>query len=483
MRIASFLAILAPLTAACEQAPSRLSPLLEEPALAMGNATKVATTAPGPCAKAKQEGALAWIHDDYPAALACAKALKKPLVVDLWAPWCHTCLSMQTTVFADASLKAKADQFVFVALDTDRDVNAAPVAKFPPSAWPTFYVVGPDESVLARFVGAASISQFHSFLEAGARAMTGGAAGADAHLLAAERATAAKDLATAERELEAALAAAPETWPRRPDALVSLIAAKHKRSDHEGCVALAEKAMDQTGNAASASDFLYHALSCSEALAPAGAPPDAARDARIVALRERAVDRLTQIANDPKAPLSVDDRSDALMYLREALASLARKDEAKQVAEQQRTLLDDAAAKAPDPTAASTYNWPRAEVYAFLGRPLDLAPALEKSVRDLPNDYDPPARLGWIYMKGGRLDDAAKWTEVSIKLAYGPRKVRVLGQRADIAAKLGDKATELRFRAEIVKTLEALPPSQTTPAAIAKAKQAVAELEKPVAAN
>jgi tetratricopeptide (TPR) repeat protein len=248
-------------------------------------------------------------------------------------------------------------------------------------------------------------------------------------------------------------------------------------------MAVAEQSMDHTGNAASASDFTYHALACSEALAPKNAPPDAARAARIVALRERAVARLTAVANDPTAPLSVDDRSDALMYLREALASLGRKDEAKQVAEQQRELLDETAAKAPTPTAASTYNWPRAEVYTYLERPLDLAPALEQSVRDLPTDYDPPARLGWIYLKGGKLEEAARWTEASIALAYGPRKVRVLNQRADIAAKQGDKATEKQFRAQIVTTLEALPPSQTSPEAIAKAKQAVADLEKPVAAK
>src|SRR5689334_21029263 len=46
------------------------------------------------CAKAVTKGPLAWIEDDYPAALACARAKKVPLVLDLWAPWCHTCLSM-----------------------------------------------------------------------------------------------------------------------------------------------------------------------------------------------------------------------------------------------------------------------------------------------------------------------------------------------------------------------------------------------------
>src|SRR5262245_45795757 len=158
---------------------------------------------PDPCAKAKPEGAMSWIDDDYPAALACAKAKKLPLVLDLWAPWCHTCLSMKSAVFTDASFAKDAPRFVFASVDTERDANAPVVAKFPLSAWPTFYVVGGDEQVLARFVGGASIAQFHAFLDAGARG--GSPTGADAYLLAAERAMTAKDLAAAETELALAL--------------------------------------------------------------------------------------------------------------------------------------------------------------------------------------------------------------------------------------------------------------------------------------
>ena len=435
------------------------------------------------CKKAKLEGVLSWIADDYPAALACAKARNLPLVLDLWAPWCHTCLSMQQIVFTDPSFAADAPRFVFAALDTDRDANAAPVAKFPPAAWPTFYVVSPDEAVLARFVGAASTAQFHAFLDAGARAHAGGTAGPDTRLLAAERALAAKDLATAEQELTAALAAAPRDWARRPDALVSLIGAKQKRGDMIGCVELAERSMGDTGSAASATDFLYFAAACATALvepadkADKGARPDAATVARVKRLREAAVARWQKLIDDPAAPLTVDDRSDAMANLREALVALGKKADARAVAERQRALLDETAAKAGSPMGAMTYNWPRAEVYAFLERPLELVPALEKSARDLPDEYDPPARLGWIYWKGGKLDEAAKWTDAALKLVYGPRKVRVLNQRASIAAQAGDRAAERAARAEIVKTLEALPPSQTTPDAIEKARATLADLD------
>jgi len=393
-----------------------------------------------------------------------------PLVIDLWAPWCHTCLSMQATVFRDPSFAGDAARFVFVALDTDREANAAPLAKLSISAWPTFYVLGDDEAVLARFVGAASVAQFHAFLDAGAHALAGGSAGADARLLGADRALAIKDYTTAEEELTAALAAAPADWPRRGDVATSLILTKLKQPDLPGCLAVADAYMDQTGSAAAASDFLVTAMACADQRAMDD-------PARIKALRERAVKRWQALLADPAAPLSVDDRSDAMASLRETLDALGQHDDARKVAEQQRALLDDAAGKAAGPIAAMTYNWPRAEVYVYLGRPLDLVPALEKSAGDLPGEYDPRARLGWVYWKAGKLELAAQWTDKALAMVYGPRKARLLGQRADIAAALGDRTTERAMREQAVALLQALPQGQQSPEALAKAREALAALD------
>jgi hypothetical protein len=160
--------------------------------------------------------------------------------------------------------------------------------------------------------------------------------------------------------------------------------------------------------------------------------------------------------------------------LRETMDALGDKAGAKAIATQQAKLLDDTAAKAPTPLAAMTYNWPRAEVYVYLGKPLDLVPALEKSASDLPKEYDPPARLAWLYWKAKQPADAATWADKALALAYGPRKARLYGMRADIAAAAGDKAAEKSFREQAVKQYESLPKGQENPDGLAAAKAALA---------
>ena len=42
-----------------------------------------------------------FIEDDYAKALKTAKAGKKLLFVDAWAPWCHSCVAMKEQVFTN----------------------------------------------------------------------------------------------------------------------------------------------------------------------------------------------------------------------------------------------------------------------------------------------------------------------------------------------------------------------------------------------
>ena len=441
--------------------------------------TKGSATPPPPpvadaCAgKGDKKGPITWFEDDWDGAVACARQRKVPIVLDLWAPWCHTCISMQTTVFMDPSFAAKADQFVFAALDADREINARPVGKYATTAMPTFYVVNHDETVLARFVGAATLEQFHQFIDAGARAAKGGIAAADARLQAAERALALKDHETADTELTAALAAATPDWSRRPEAVASLQITKKKRGDHLACLEISDANMDAVGATATATNFWASAIECaSEASKAPGVD-----EAKVKSVIDRAIANLAKTTADPKSPLSVDDRAEALGYLRDAQEGTGDAKAAKATGETLRALLDDAWAKAPTPFERMTHIWPRAEAYVWLKRPLDLVPDYEKLIAELPTEYDPPARLGWIYLQAGKYPEAAKWTDHALGLVYGPRKARLYNQRAEIAAKAGDKATERKMREETVKLWESLPQGQQNADQLAKAKAALEALK------
>jgi len=76
-------------------------------------------------------------------------------------------------------------------------------------------------------------------------------------------------------------------------------------------------------------------------------------------------------------------------------------------------------------------------------------------------------------MKAGKFAEAATWTEKAIALVYGPRKARLLTQRAEIAKGAGDAAAERKYREETVKLWESLPDGQKNPDALAKAKAAL----------
>jgi thioredoxin-like negative regulator of GroEL len=437
-----------------------------------------ASAARAACARLSDEeprGALRWFHDDYAGALACARERGLPLVVDMWAPWCHTCLSMKHYVLTDPGLAPLAERFVWLALDTDREENAAALQQLPVRTLPTFFVLSPDQQVQARYLGAASISQLRDFLLQGERGhfehqLEQGQLDPGSPLVllrAAERAAIAGDLPGAELAYQRALSAAPPGWPRRPDVLVARIGCLYKQERYKACVALGLEAMEQTGSSASAADFAYYASACAAKLQD---------DVHARALRERAVARLTPLVADLAAPLSVDDRSDALRILREITEQLGDQAGARALAERQMALLDQAAAAAPTPLAAMTYNWPRAEVYVYLGRGAELLPALERSAAALPEEYDPPYRLAWVLHKLGEHERALVSAQRAQKLAYGPRKARVLWMIADLHAALEDRVAAREVMQQVVELYRSLPPGQQQPAALERAQAALVEL-------
>jgi thiol-disulfide isomerase/thioredoxin len=115
---------------------------------------------------------LPFVEDDYPGAVATARARKLPLFVDAWAPWCHTCRYLRATVMSDPALAKYADQFVWLSIDTDKAVNAPFAEKFPQESRPTLFFIDPEEETpRLRWAGSLTLQSFEALLDEGARAV------------------------------------------------------------------------------------------------------------------------------------------------------------------------------------------------------------------------------------------------------------------------------------------------------------------------
>jgi thiol:disulfide interchange protein DsbD len=119
-------------------------------------------------ARARRVDALAWLHDE-PAAIALARAERRPLLVDFWAEWCTACKELDRTVWSDASVRARAQRFVALKLDGTDDSPAfqALVAKYAVVGMPTVvFVDGRGRESPARVVGTVSVDEMLKTMEA-----------------------------------------------------------------------------------------------------------------------------------------------------------------------------------------------------------------------------------------------------------------------------------------------------------------------------
>ena len=178
-----------------------------------------------------------FIEDDYARALAEAKAKDKPLFIDTWAPWCHTCLSMRAYVFKDPALAPLAKEFVWLSVDTEKAENAKFMERYAIEVWPTLWVIdAKTEKPALKWLGSATTPELVSLLEdAKAAALHGDTQGqAGALFLQGNKATAAGDRAEAARDYKAALAAAPPGWAKRPRVVEALVERLDELKDWDG---------------------------------------------------------------------------------------------------------------------------------------------------------------------------------------------------------------------------------------------------------
>jgi tetratricopeptide (TPR) repeat protein len=416
-----------------------------------------------------------FVEDDYPAALARARNEHKPIVSDTWASWCHTCLSMKRYVFPDPGLRPVADAVVWLSIDSENPVNKAFVDQFPLDAWPTFLVIDPrDEKVVGRWIGSASVNDFRAFVEQGVEAVSAKRKPTPAEALVRKGydARARGDFAAAASAYAAALEKTPAADRARPERLVLLASAlERERTDAalRKCVALGLREMDRTGNSSVAADFASTVDSCAERL-----PKD---DGRAKEARAKAFARLDALASDESAPLSADDRSDILAQLVELLDQSGKHDAAVQTARRREALLEKAAGAAPDATLASTFDAHRVDTYLYLGEAPKAEALLAAREKEMPDDYNPPARLARVLLEEKKLPEAEAAVDRALsKMTRGQRRLSVLGLKAKILAAEGKPTSDVVR--EQLAVFHELPKTQQSATTEDRLRRELSEAEK-----
>ncbi|NVJ04134.1 thioredoxin family protein [Myxococcus sp. AM001] len=419
---------------------------------------------------AHARGPLPFIEDDYARALAEAQAKGLPLFVDVWAPWCHTCRSMKAYVLSDAALARHADRFVWLEVNTDLTSNAAFQEKYPVEFWPTLYVIDPrQEKALLRFAGSATVAQLEKLFEDGERAYTGGVTGAEALLARGDALYAEGRSAEAAETLAEALAEAPADWSRRGRAVESLLTAMYGAKQHEACARKALEELPKTPRSLSWANGALLGMYCVLSLPedhPAGTELRGGLEAKVA-----------EALAPPAIEMSADDRS-GLYEVRVQAREVAKDTAAvKALSEEWLAFLEAEAAKAPHPQARTVFDSHRMLAAMKLETPARAIPALEQSEQDLPQDYNPPARLATLYRLVGRLDDALAASDRALARVQGARRLSVLSGRADIFVAREDTASAVKTLEEALTFAKSLPASQVSPRMVAGLEKKLSGLQ------
>ena len=335
---------------------------------------------------------------------------------------------MRATVLQDRALAKQAGRFVWLSIDTEDTRNATFLETHPWKAVPTFEVLDPGTGNVAySWIGAVDGKELvRRFGEAEQTFRAAGKAPAAAPTSAD---TAIYDLAFAGKDEECATQALDLLPKLSPGGVKANVAA--------------------TG--------LDCALSAPET--------DAWRVGAIATFESTVRDAIRYPG------LLDDDRSGLHASLVDARERQGDAAGARRAARDWLDWLDTQAREAPSVEARAALDGYRVSAALAADAPRRALAPLEESERQLPDDYNPPARLAIVYRELGRYDDALAATDRALAKVYGPRKLVVLETRASIYEKKGDHAAAKKTLEDALTYSGTLPEPQ-------RPKGLVARIEK-----
>jgi thioredoxin-like negative regulator of GroEL len=395
---------------------------------------------------AHDQSGIVWIQNDWQQAKKTALAKKQLIAVDVWATWCHTCLSMKNYTLTEKRFGELRDRRTWLMLDFDDESNAEFLKKFNAAALPTFMVIDPvTETVVSRWVGSGTAEEMHAFFAAEQ-------AKEDA-LVRGQRLLGTGDFAGARKIFETALATEKldrSTKTRIVNGLTEVL----WKLDHRACVRQGERYLDEVDDSVQGLDAIALVAYCAEE------EPDAVKK-RVYATVAK---RLEKALASSAVQLSVDDRSSYLETLVSAWETLGEAKKAEAAAGAQVALLEKAAAEAKTPEARATFDAHRVGAYLRTKRYDDAIAMVSASERIQPKNFNHPWRLAIINLKKGDYDRGLAAIDRALANGYGGRKFRLYSTKLDLLLAKKDlasaKATVEKARSDMAK----VDPSQVRPA-------------------
>lgn len=371
---------------------------------------------------------------------------------------------MRAFVFTDKALAKHAGQFVWLSIDTEKAQNVPFVGKFPVRAWPSLYVIDPHrEVVVLRWVGGATVGQLQKLFAEGRNAAGAGGPGPDAVLARADALYGEgkyEEAAKAYREALVSLLPKSASYARVTEALLFSLSLLKR---HAECVDLARESLPRLRGTITEANLAAAGLDCALSL-----PAENAGRARDVTAFEKAA---RAALDNPKLRLVADDRSALYGVLVSAREDAKDDPGAKALAREWVANIDAEAARLKTAEQRTALDPNRLSAYEAAGEIAKAIPMLEGSERDFPQDYNPPARLAYVFLQLKRLDDALAASDRAMARVYGPRRIRVLSVRADILSARGDAAAAKKTLEEALAFARALPDGQRSDSQIASLKK------------
>jgi tetratricopeptide (TPR) repeat protein len=340
---------------------------------------------------------------------------------------------MRATVLTDAVLAKQAGRFVWLSIDTEDGKNAAFLDRYPWEAVPTFEVLdGKTDRVAYSWIGAVDAAELLRRFDEAERAF---------------------------RRTDAATAALPSS----PDAAVLALSLAGK---HEECARRALELLQDLPRNGVKANIASTGLDCALS-APADAP-----------WRATALPTLEAAVRDALGydGLLDDDRSGLYSALVDARDRQQDEAGAKATALLWLDWLDAQARSAPSDETRAALDGYRVSAALRAGAPERAFDAISASERDLPMDYNPPARLALVLREMGRYDEALSASDRALSKVYGPRKLTLLDARATILEKKGDPAGAKATLEQAIAYASTLPKSQRPKGMIARIEKRLGQV-------